>query len=71
MSLQMVRNPLFEVTCDEPLCDAIFHGDINEWCTRVAARKADWDVPPPRGKGARSGTDYCPEHAPTPRRWPR
>lgn len=68
MSAIEIQSPLFEVRCDREGCTATFRA-VSPYCqhsdrsTRIAAEDAGWDVPPPRGKGSRRGTDYCPEHA--------
>lgn len=80
MSAFEAQSPVYAIRCDHKGvhgnedCDATFVPDSDfarrdPQAVRNAAGKAGWDVPPPRGKGSRSPSDFCPEHArraPTP-----
>ena len=64
MTAYEAQRPIFRVRCDgctvefEP--DSRFHSRFADQASQAAGR-AGWDVPPPRGKGSRRGTHFCPE----------
>ncbi|MFI7113992.1 hypothetical protein ACIBK9_47280 [Nonomuraea sp. NPDC050227] len=67
MTATLTQQPIYTLACDAPDCGATFEAkhDFDQGsdrATRRAARRAGWDVPPPRGKGSRSPYDFCPEH---------
>lgn len=68
MSVFEIQTPVFKVYCDHDACLASFQADspfaeMSAIGVRGEAREAGWDVPPPRGKGSRRDTDFCPAHA--------
>jgi hypothetical protein len=68
MTAYEAQRPIFRVRCDGDDCAAEFQIDDSlnsrfENSVRWAAGRAGWDVPPPRGKGSRRGTHFCPECA--------
>jgi hypothetical protein len=68
VSTREVQAPIYAIGCDHPGCPALFQASQPdhqrfEGAARWAAGEAGWDVPPPRGKGARRGTDFCPVHS--------
>lgn len=70
MSTYEAQKPIFRVRCDGDGCTAEFQIDDDFYSrfpnsTSRVAGKAGWDVPPPRGKGSRRGTHFCPEHIPS------
>lgn len=73
MTAYVLVSPKFEIGCDRPGCLNVFVANRcwDAWSARLDAHKEGWDIRPPRGKGSRSTFDYCPEHAPMPRRWER
>ncbi|MEU8040952.1 hypothetical protein [Streptosporangium sp. NPDC049078] len=66
MTAYEAQRPIFRVRCDGDGCAAEFEPN-SDWISRFAdntsraAGHAGWDVPPPRGKGSRRGTHFCPQ----------
>lgn len=65
MSTYEAHRPVYRVRCDGDGCTAE-HEPASAFSARfahgasLAAGEAGWDVPPPRGRGSRRGTHYCP-----------
>lgn len=67
MSADLAQRPIYRLRCDRDGCTAEFRAarpyeQGQASLTRWEASEAGWDVPAPRGKGSRRGTDFCPDH---------
>lgn len=63
MTLEMIVQPVYSLTCDTADCPAEIRGDW-EYSIRREAEAEGWALRPRQGKGSRSAPDLCPEHAP-------